>query len=613
MVMIYSNFIAKEPSPENLTDLRNNLSAKLDSECISLCSEIALKFHFDNELSVKGDFNLSHILDFRGSASKHAPINNEKTVDASESIFLDFPELSLYRKILSDVAPTVLKAFFHGLNADFGVSRHLIKTSDSKPSRDRWGVLSVNNFSDPKFWDPKTSTKVGLGAFPISIKGLPTQNVFNPPERPTVGKISALYKDQSLKVRWVASPLRSYQLMLKPMGDALFNLMRELPWDCTFDQQKGINKVQQWLREGRKCYSFDLKSSTDYLPLALQMMVFKQLSDDPVWKELCALFHWVATGNYRCKEAGGLLRWYRGQPMGLYPSFPGLALGHAAIAHYASRTGNGDFCILGDDIVIVGDSSAQLYRKVMETLGCQISEKKTFISNTTAEFAGKIIRSDAIYNCVKWKAFDDDNFLQKIIMLGGSFLKFLSPRQRKVFHTLKCLQPPYGLGTGVDLELSVMLTDAYIEYLSIKDPVTWDPRPLSGAYAQGFSNTSLFVKEVKKLLEFLDERVLGWMKKEDHLRQVRTPEVFSTYCRLNRITPRGLPCEQKVSVKQSNLTILQKAVRKFLDSGVVKSRSQLPFHRPVKFSWCSALQWVESRLEQFSATREVPSSTRYYV
>jgi hypothetical protein len=581
MVMIYSRYIATEPSSANIADLKNNLSAKLDSDCYSLCSDIALLFHFDNEISIKDTLRLSHILDWRGSDSKRAPINRVETVEMSKSIFLDHPELRLHRAVLKDIAPTVMDEFLKNISYPLPIVSAPVSGSSSSVRWNKWVNPGIFHKMDCGNFAPK----------PRNIGSHVLQDFFNPPKRPIVGKISALFKDQSMKVRWIASPLRSYQLMLKPMGDALFNVLKELPWDCTFDQNKGVVQVQKWLQEGRTCYSFDLKSATDYLPLRLQMMVFNRLSDDPIWKELCALFHWVATGDYICKQVGGTMRWHRGQPMGLYPSFCGLALGHAAIAHYACRNGSGDFRILGDDIVIVGDTSAQLYRKVMETLGCKISEKKTLVSNTTAEFAGKVIRADAVYNCVKWKAFDDDNFVQKLIMLGNRFEKFLTPRQKIVFNDLRALQPPYGTGSGVDLELSIMLTDLFVSALSVKDPIIWDPRPLSGAKAQGISDSSLFVRKARELLEYLDERIMGWLGKEDILRSITDPEVFSTFCRLRRITPSGLPIEQKRTSTQSTLTILQKTLRKLKPSGSKRDKP-LPLHTVDPYLSESNPKWV---------------------
>jgi hypothetical protein len=136
-----------------------------------------------------------------------------------------------------------------------------------------------------------------------------------------------------------------------------------------------------------------------------------------------------------------------------------------------------------------------------------------------------------------------------------------------------------------------MLTDLFVSALSLKDPIIWDPRTLSGAKAQGISDSSLFVRKARELLEYLDERIMGWLGKEDKLRSITDPEVFSTFCRLRRITPSGLPVEHKRTSTQSNLTILQRTLRK-LKSNPGKKDKPLPLHTVNPYLSESDPAWV---------------------
>lgn len=52
-----------------------------------------------------------------------------------------------------------------------------------------------------------------------------------------------------------------------------------------------------------------------------------------------------------------------------------------------SKAGQNDYMILGDDLVIRGHAFAQEYRFLVKSLGIEISEAKTLISNSSFEFA----------------------------------------------------------------------------------------------------------------------------------------------------------------------------------------------------------------------------------
>ena len=55
------------------------------------------------------------------------------------------------------------------------------------------------------------------------------------------------------------------QRLLRPVHDWLMSVLRLIPMDGTFEQTKPLDR----LRGQMTCYSFDLKSATDRLPLKL--------------------------------------------------------------------------------------------------------------------------------------------------------------------------------------------------------------------------------------------------------------------------------------------------------------------------------------------------------
>lgn len=75
-------------------------------------------------------------------------------------------------------------------------------------------------------WMVHRYTALGMRSNPLPEKGC-----FE------VGRIG-LIQEAGYKLRAVANPGRVFQRVLEPLGKVLFGLLRNLPWDCTFDQAK---------------------------------------------------------------------------------------------------------------------------------------------------------------------------------------------------------------------------------------------------------------------------------------------------------------------------------------------------------------------------------------
>lgn len=262
----------------------------------------------------------------------------------------------------------------------------------------------------------------------------------------SVGKIGII-QEAGYKLRAVANPARVYQQALKPLGDLLYGILRELPWDCTHNQSYPFQELKDALSCNRTVFSVDLSGATDYFPLDLQISVLRKIV--PI-QDYVDLFYILSRAPWRYKN--DMIAWKKGQPLGLYPSFASFALTHGLLLY--SLNGykhHGDFYVLGDDVVILDPMLYQNYRDVLNELGCPVSEHKTITSNKLCEFGGKIILPNEVLPQLKWKNPSDDSFLDVVRNLGIRSLKLLRPRQRAV--ALKvALLPDFlgGLGFNPD-------------------------------------------------------------------------------------------------------------------------------------------------------------------
>jgi len=281
---------------------------------------------------------------------------------------------------------------------------------------------------------------------------------------PLAGNVVPLTKDGGWKVRWIASPFRVHQLALKPLGDSLFKALSELPWDCTYNQEYPLSKIQAALKCGKVIYSVDLSSATDFFPLSLQLSVLKALF--PSSPYLTDLFRDLSRAYWR--SFLGPVQWTKGQPMGLYPSFPSFAITHGMLLATLNSGRHQDrFFILGDDVVILDTSLYQKYLTTISQLGCPYDESKSICSDQLAEFAGKIITADNIYPKFKIGLPDShqDSFMDLMRTYGQGFERFLPNHLRKVYQQVAHLLPPWGAnhsnGMALPLEKVVELTEDF--------------------------------------------------------------------------------------------------------------------------------------------------------
>jgi len=205
-------------------------------------------------------------------------------------------------------------------------------------------------------------------------------------ERKFLLRAHGLVNDTEGKTRIIAMADYWSQTALRPLHDKLLRHLGTLgPCDTTFGQS-----IQPFGDSSQPYYSYDLTSATDRIPRFLYVSLLEAVFGPQLsmaWERIM-----IGIGYH---GPDGIVRKYgTGQPMGLYSSWPLLALVHHAIVRVAARSIGlrrfDSYRILGDDIVIRHKGVAGVYASILRDLGIGISKTKTLVSNDTFEFAKRL-------------------------------------------------------------------------------------------------------------------------------------------------------------------------------------------------------------------------------
>lgn len=233
-------------------------------------------------------------------------------------------------------------------------------------------------------------------------------DLVNPQGDDFVGNLG-ITQERGGKLRVFAFPNLLFQVMMNPLKASLFRILRKIPEDCTYDQERGVKWVEEKLRAGHCAWSVDLSDATNHFPYELQKLVLLNIFLNSEWENHLELFEMVSKGRYGASAIGGKhVVWTKGQPLGAGPSFALFAIAHHAVLHHCKVVvGEKDtdcYRILGDDIVITNPAVATKYLEVLSSLSIPVSPSKTIISKDLAEFAGVIIHKNlGAIPSTKWK------------------------------------------------------------------------------------------------------------------------------------------------------------------------------------------------------------------
>lgn len=303
-----------------------------------------------------------------------------------------------------------------------------------------------------------------LRQMPLLSFGLTTQKT-----NATFGCIGNVYArvQKDGKCRFYYAPPSWVQFLIGDWGKCLYDALRNIKQDCTFDQESGVKKVRDWLKEGKKVYSFDLSSATDRFPLALTRSILMGLSHTSnmrMWVDtFCFLSRVPAGVQYGLDEdlvgshleqvlETGNVKWNVGQPLGMLPSFAAFALSHHWLVRscFKGRCSPSDapYVILGDDLVIADDDAASVYLQYCNALGVEISQPKS-LAGRLGEFAGRVIGSEGYEFKLKYFHITPRTLLSAISLLGPRALKGMrQSRLRDVIALLPTPRTPSGCNPG---------------------------------------------------------------------------------------------------------------------------------------------------------------------
>jgi hypothetical protein len=227
-----------------------------------------------------------------------------------------------------------------------------------------------------------------------------------------LGKLGAKLEAAG-KVRLFAMVDAWTQWALRPLHLLIFSVLRRIPSDCTFDQVGKVEAVFNRVRERgyrvAKCYSFDLSSATDRIPVLVQKLALEPLlgvHKAQAWSDILTMREYLIPGTakkFSKEKLPRSVRYATGQPMGALSSWAMLAVIHHVIvqmAWYRVCTASGvqyswtdEYAVLGDDIVIFNPRLAKEYFNLMtRVLGVKIGLAKSLQSQTryVFEFAKKL-------------------------------------------------------------------------------------------------------------------------------------------------------------------------------------------------------------------------------
>jgi hypothetical protein len=203
-----------------------------------------------------------------------------------------------------------------------------------------------------------------------------------------LGRIAKL-KEGAGKWRIVAITDHWTQLVLKPLHDALFEHLKTVAQDGTFDQHKPARALHARIIESG-AWSFDLSAATDRLPATFQRDILVHLLG---WVPGYSWWMLLTFRPWGWKK--GYIKYSVGQPMGAYSSWAMLAIAHHVLVQIAARRVGWTswfpwYAVLGDDLLIADRDVALAYQALITGLGVSINMSKSVISESTYEFAKRV-------------------------------------------------------------------------------------------------------------------------------------------------------------------------------------------------------------------------------
>jgi hypothetical protein len=282
-----------------------------------------------------------------------------------------------------------------------------------------------------------------------------------------VGNVHFTY-EPGLKVRYFAAPNLIVQRALEPLKDMWLDALRKFPWDCTLDQRMADTEISSALEAGKTVHSVDMSKATDNFPWEFQLRVAQHLVNiRDVSGQLLDLFKFAVSESEWLMGGKPSVRWTKGQPLGLGPSFPLFTISHGVLLYILNEyKWNRSFYVLGDDVIILDDELHSKYREVLKAWQIQVSEAKSFSSKFLAQFAGVTYTNKGRFWIPKWRPFTRTNLLDLAAWWYPGLTKGLP--DHSLIERVLALPEPYGRGynpKGIPLDerLDPFMVEALVE------------------------------------------------------------------------------------------------------------------------------------------------------
>jgi len=228
-----------------------------------------------------------------------------------------------------------------------------------------------------------------------------------------VGKIGIL-QERGAKARYVANPLRVHQVAVSKLQHFLeLCVQRGLPWDCTFDQEKGVRWLQQKLKAGYTLRTTDLSSASDRFPLPIITSLLeaigprnnKEFLDTLKLQERLSRGAWYFSSKKMPSK--WFVKWTKGIPLGIYSCFLSFAVTHGFVLRKLERLyGLEDsFRVLGDDVIMTTELG-QHYEFWLERMGAPTNGLKGLTSQYVGEFASRLASEQRVIRAYKFPKGD---------------------------------------------------------------------------------------------------------------------------------------------------------------------------------------------------------------
>jgi len=289
------------------------------------------------------------------------------------------------------------------------------------------------------------------------------------------------------------------QSLLRPLHDSLFDLLKRIPNDGTFNQDESVARSMSKALKSNCSWSYDLTAATDRLPIIFQSALLDRIIPRKLGNSWAGLLV-CRDYSYNLKNYSGdigKVRYAVGQPMGALSSWAMLALTHHFLLQYSSflvgkRGWNEDYEILGDDLVIFDPLLASKYLEVMKMIGMDINLSKSISSPSTGsfEFAKRMVVNNTNVSAISLKQFISERsvgarvanvlyFARLGLIRSNSVLSILLSRFGKVRDLKDLYIPSLSLLGSLFKSKRITLKDIFTVLINIDDDeFSWEDSPV---------------------------------------------------------------------------------------------------------------------------------------